>query len=61
MLKWALALQECQFKIIHRPGTKKGNADALSRCPLENWSFCLYGVAPPFMVGAVTRSTTGTH
>jgi hypothetical protein len=67
MLKWALSLQELKFKITHRSGAKHGNADAMSRCPLEEWSKCpyggaaqepLYGVAPPIIVGVAARSTT---
>jgi hypothetical protein len=67
MLKWVLSLQELQFKIVNHPGTKQGNADPMSRCPLDKWSSCpygggcqepLYGVAPPYVVasGAITRS-----
>jgi hypothetical protein len=69
MLKWALSLQELKFKITHRPGAKHGNADTMSRCPLEEWSKCpygggaqepLYGVAPPFIVGMAAHSTPKT-
>lgn len=31
--RWSLILQEFDFVIIHRPGAKHQNADALSRCP----------------------------
>ena len=31
--RWALELGEFDFKIIYRPGTQNGKADALSRCP----------------------------
>ncbi len=33
--RWVLLLQEYDFKVIHRPGKSNGNADALSRLPLE--------------------------
>ena len=33
LCRWALALQEYTFKIVHRKGTLNGNADALSRRP----------------------------
>ena len=31
LVRWALALQPYQFKVVHRAGTKNGNADGLSR------------------------------
>ena len=31
LARWSLALQPCQFSIIHRPGASNGNTDALSR------------------------------
>jgi transposase InsO family protein len=33
--RWALRLQEFDFVLIHRAGKKHGNADAMSRLPLE--------------------------
>ena len=32
--RWALTLSVYQYSIVHRPGSKQGNADALSRLPL---------------------------
>ena len=32
--RWALILQEYDFKIVHRPGLKHANADVCSRHPL---------------------------
>jgi hypothetical protein len=70
MRKWALALQELKYKIEHRPGCKHGNADAMSRYPLEKCSDCPYGAgnleplhgsAPPFPVSTVTRSSSTTN
>lgn len=34
LLRWSLILGAYDYKIIHRPGKKNGNADALSRLPL---------------------------
>ena len=36
--RWALALQEYDFEIVHRPGVTHQNADGLSRMPLPNTS-----------------------
>lgn len=33
MARWLERLQEFEFTILHRPGRKHGNADALSRIP----------------------------
>lgn len=33
LLRWNERLQDYHFTIVHRPGTKHGNADALSRIP----------------------------
>ena len=30
---WSLALQPYQYSVVHRPGKKNANADALSRVP----------------------------
>ena len=35
LARWSLMLQEYEFEVIHRAGTANGNADALSRSPLE--------------------------
>ena len=60
MLKWALAIQELDYEIEHRPGPKHCNADGVSRCPMV--SECpygvepqepIYGIRPPLPVGAV--------
>ena len=32
--RWALTLSGYQYSIVHRPGSKQGNADGLSRLPL---------------------------
>lgn len=34
LARWALKLQEYDFKIRHRKGSENGNADALSRPPI---------------------------
>ena len=34
LTRWALAVQPYRFKMSHRPGSKNGNADGLSRGPL---------------------------
>ena len=34
LIRWALAVQPYHFKMSHRPGSKNGNADGLSRGPL---------------------------
>ena len=35
LTRWALELQGHSFKVVHRPGLAHGNADALSRMPIE--------------------------
>lgn len=35
LMRWALALQELSFKIVHRKGKVNVNADALSRYPVD--------------------------
>ena len=35
LARWALQLQGYTFTIRHRPGREHGNADALSRCPVD--------------------------
>ena len=51
LCRWALALQEYTFKMVHRKGTLNGNADALSRRP--------YPITTPLPV-AVTSTTEST-
>ena len=34
LARWGLTLQELDLRKHYRPGTKNGNADALSRCPI---------------------------
>ena len=33
MTHWSLALQPYQYSVVHRPGKKNANADALSHVP----------------------------
>ena len=41
LCRWALALQEYDFKIVYRPGSQNMNADALSRRELVTSSCAL--------------------
>ena len=41
--RWAAALEDYRFTILHRPGKLKGHLDALSRLPTENLVFMLEG------------------
>ena len=41
--RWAAALEDYRFTIIHRPGKLQGHIDALSRLPTENLVFTLEG------------------
>ena len=41
--RWAAALEDYRFTIIHRPGKLQGHVDALSRLPTENLVFTLEG------------------
>ena len=34
--RWAAALEDYRFTILHRPGKLQGHVDALSRLPTEN-------------------------
>ena len=52
LCRWALALQEYTFKIVHRKGTLNGNADALSRHPHP------VTTSLPVAVTTTTESTT---
>jgi len=38
--RWLGAMEEYEFSIVHRPGTKHGNADAMSRRPLCQRTRC---------------------
>ena len=39
MARWLQRLQEYKFDILHRPGKKYSNADALSRVPCRQYGF----------------------
>ena len=41
--RWAAALEDYRFTILHRPGKLQGHVDALSRLPTENLMFTLEG------------------
>lgn len=41
LARWLQRLQQYDFKVIHRPGSKHGNADGLSRRPCEE-DMCRY-------------------
>ena len=41
--RWAAALEDYRFTILHRPGKLQGHVDALSRLPTENLVFTLEG------------------
>ena len=65
LLKWALSLQELQYEVEHRKGTKHCNADGLSRCPLLSTQPYgvepqeqIYGVPPPLPVSTVGVANT---
>ena len=41
--RWAAALEDYQFTVLHRPGKLQGHVDGLSRLPLSNPTFTLEG------------------
>ena len=41
--RWAAALEDYRFTILHQPGKLQGHVDALSRLPTENLMFTLEG------------------
>ena len=41
--RWAAALEDYRFTIIHGPGKLQGHVDALSKLPTENLAFTLEG------------------
>ena len=41
--RWAAALEDYRFTILHRPGKVQGHVDALSRLPTENLIFTIEG------------------
>ena len=49
LCRWALALQEYDFDIVHRKGSLNGNADALSRLPDPH---CATTVSTPLFTSA---------
>ena len=53
LARWLEQLQEYDFTIVHRPGKRHGNADALSR---RTWSQCGQS-DKPHMVGRVSLPT----
>ena len=53
---WLQKLQEYQFTVVHRPGKRHSNADAMSRVPCHQCGFLPSGPTSP--INAVTMSTT---
>ena len=41
--RWAAALEDYRFTVLHRPGKLQGHVDALSRLPTENLLFTVEG------------------
>ena len=41
--RWAAALEDYRFTILHRPGKLQGHVDALSRLPTQNLAFTFEG------------------
>jgi hypothetical protein len=37
LIRWALILQEYEFKVIHQPGITHQNADTMSQRPLTTF------------------------
>ncbi len=54
--RWVLLLQEYDFEVIHRPGLANGNADALSRLPLDAAQ-----QVPQYPALAAARPVTATY
>ena len=55
--RWAAALEDYRFTILHRPGKLQGHVDALSRLPTQNLAFTLEGKiqVPEGKVEAIIR------
>ena len=41
--RWAAALEDYRFTILHRPGKLQGHVDGLSRLPMDNPTFTMEG------------------
>ena len=41
--RWAAALEDFQFVVLHRPGKQQGHVDGLSRMPLHDHTFTVEG------------------
>ena len=54
--RWLQKLQEYQFTVVHRPGKRHSNADAMSRIPCHQCGLLPSGPTSP--INAVTLSTT---
>ena len=51
LARWLEKLQEYQFTIVHRPGRRHNNADALSRVPCHQCGRCNVSVATTTSAG----------